>query len=94
MGDAAETLGDMFSANRSESQARRAANRSSSLEIIRRNNIKHSVHNGGAHIVVEAEACVADLWPGTGKWITRSSPSVSGRGVFDLLRHLGVKGAE
>lgn len=86
MGD----MADDFNAMRQDSQERRSFNRKSSAQILEHSRVNFESKNGGAHLVVRHEKTVVDFWPGTGKWIARDF-DVSGRGVFPLLRYLGVK---
>lgn len=70
------------------SQEKRAHNREQSTEILRKCRVPFESHNGGAHLVIMVGE-FTDFWPGTGKWIVRGGPS--GRGVFELLKQLGVE---
>ena len=73
-----------------ESAARRADNRASSGKILADHGVAHEVKNGGAHIIVTHGEKVIDFWPGTGKFIPRGFGR-PGRGVFNLLKLLGVE---
>ena len=57
-----------------------------SARILREHDVGFVARNGGAHLWVRG---TVDFWPGTGKWIVRKT-NEKGRGVFGLLRHLGV----
>ena len=46
--------------------------------------------NMGAHLIVSHDGKVVDFWPGTGKYIPRGFGQ-PGRGVFNLLKLIGVK---
>lgn len=81
-------MGDYFREHRSMSKARRAMNRDNSAEILERAGVTFGKRNGGAHLIVMHEGKTVDFWPGTGKWLDRDGPG--GRGVFKLLKHLGV----
>lgn len=72
-----------------ESQERRTGNRDNSAQVLADNGIAYLSKNGGAHLVVAHEGEVVDFWPGTGKFTPRGGGR-SGRGVFNLLKHLGV----
>jgi hypothetical protein len=74
----------------SESAERRAKNRQSSAEMLAERGIQFETKNMGAHLVVSHDGKVADFWPGTGKYIPRGGGR-PGRGVFNLLKLLGVK---
>jgi hypothetical protein len=86
MGDAADDLTDVYALGREESKRRRAAHRDNSARILREHDVGYAVRNDGAHLVVRG---TVDFWPGTGLWIVRATRE-EGRGVFALLRHLGV----
>lgn len=78
-------VGDLYRELRAESQAKRARNRDLSLKLLRDRDVAFTVKNGGAHIIVNGRI---DFWPGTGLWIERGG--TRGRGVKDLLRHIGA----
>ena len=73
-----------------ESQARRADNRESSAEILADRGIQFERKNMGAHLIVTHGGKVVDFWPGTGKFIPRGFGR-PGRGVFNLLKLIGVE---
>lgn len=73
-----------------ESAERRAKNRQSSAEILAERGVQFEAKNMGAHLIVSHDGKVADFWPGTGKYIPRGGGR-PGRGVFNLLKLLGVK---
>jgi len=73
-----------------ESEARRADNREKSAVILAERGIQFETKNMGAHLIVSHDGKVADFWPGTGKYIPRGGGR-PGRGVFNLLKRLGVK---
>jgi len=83
-------MADDFNAMRQDSQQRRAFNRESSKQILEHHLVQYQNRNGGAHLIVSHNDRVVDFWPGTGKWMARDF-DVSGRGVFPLLKYLGVK---
>lgn len=76
-----------------ESKSRRRSNRESSAQILRDKGIQFQSRNCGAHLIVECNGETIDFWPGTGKWIRRMYPvwPQNGRGVFEMLKVLGVK---
>jgi hypothetical protein len=90
MGD----MGDEFRAMKDEGQQRRRDNRDDSAELLRERGIVFEARNNGAHLMVTHAGKTVDFWPGTGKWIDRvappNRPAPKGRGVFKLLKHLGV----
>lgn len=73
-----------------ESQARRSDNREKSAAILAEKGVQFESKNMGAHLIVRHSGKVADFWPGTGKYIPRGGGR-PGRGVFNLLKLLGVK---
>lgn len=85
MGD----MGDTFNAMREAGKQRRASNRETTPDLLRRHGIQFDEKNGGAHLIVRHAGKVADLWPGTGKYQVRGSGKYR-RGVFNLLRDLDV----
>lgn len=74
-------------------QARRASHRETTPELLRQHGVAFDTKNGGAHLVVRHAGKVADLWPGTGKFRIRPGERYR-RGVFNLLRELGVSPAK
>lgn len=72
-----------------ESKRRRALNRESSAKLLRDSGVPFLSSNNGAHLIV-GQPPMFDFWPGTGKWIARGG-SKKGRGVFNMLRVMGVK---
>ena len=83
-------MGEMFNAAREAGKARRASNRETSPDILRKRGVGFETKNDGAHLIVRHADKVADFWPGTGKYNVRGSKSYR-RGVFNLLRDIGVK---
>lgn len=81
---------DMWRAHKEESQKRREFNRNSSAQILRDKGIAFDEKNLGAHLIVKHDGKVADFWPGTGKYQVRGTGKYK-RGVFNLLKDLGVK---
>lgn len=86
MSEAAEIFPDM----KAESQQRRANNRQRSCSMLRFLGVDFEVKNDGAHLIVRHEGKTVDFWPGTGKYIPRAPGSKHGRGVFNMLKLLGV----
>jgi hypothetical protein len=69
---------------------RRAANRERSAGMLQGLGIQFEVKNDGAHLIVRHEGQTVDFWPGTGKFIPRAPRSRHGRGVFNMLKLLGI----
>jgi hypothetical protein len=74
VGDDARALSDYIQ----EQHAKRREEGPGALEAAGH---KVSVHNRGAHLVVNESV---DFWPGTGRWIARSTGR-RGRGIDSLL---------
>ena len=83
-------LAELFSLHREVSQAKRAYNREQGPLILKQHGITFESKNDGAHLVVTHNGHVVSYWPGTGKYLFRGADR-KGRGVFNLLRSLGVK---
>jgi hypothetical protein len=85
-------LGELFNAAREAGKERRASNRDTTPQVLRDHGLTFEVKNSGAHLVVRHGDAVADLWPGTGKYQVRRGKwrGPYRRGVFNLLRDLGV----
>ena len=78
-----------FRAMKTSSQIKRAMNRESSADMLRRLDIPFVVKNSGAHLIV---ADAWEFWSGTGKWRHRSLP-INGRGVRSLLHAMEKEAA-
>lgn len=72
-----------------ESQQRRQRNRDRSASVLTVHSVAFHTLNGGAHLVIEHAGKTVDFWPGTGLYAPRGTTK-RGRGVFNLLRFLGV----
>lgn len=70
-------------------QNKKWANLESSTKILEEAGVDYTSHNMGIHLVVRFGTTIVDFWPSTGKWMPRKSGR-TGRGVFNLLRYLGV----
>lgn len=75
---------------KAESSERRASNRESSAQVLADHGVTFETKNMGAHLIVSHGGKIADFWPGTGKYIPRGFGR-PGRGVFSLLKLLGIK---
>lgn len=84
-------IGEMFEGFAEASKLRRASNRENSASILSDHRVHFVSKNDGAHLIVKNNGKVVDFWPGTGLWIDRSNQSKKARGVFPLLKHLGIK---
>jgi hypothetical protein len=85
-------MAENFAALKEISKAARASNRSNSAKILADRGIEFESKNDGAHLIVTGANGAVDFWPGTGKFIARGI-NKSGRGVFNLIRHLEAQDA-
>lgn len=81
-------IGEIFNALKKERQEKRANNRVSSAEYLRKHGIPFVEKNLGAHLIVEDRECFIDFWPGTGKWYSRCGKK--GFGVCNLVAFIGA----
>lgn len=91
-------MAEVFSGLKKHNQEKRAANRDASARILAEEGINFRSNNGGAHLIVEQNGLVFDFWPGTGKWIERTT-NYHHRGVRNLINMVkkhstGKAGAE
>lgn len=70
------------------SRKKKENNRCKSAGLLDKHEVVYASNNGGAHLVIKHTRETIDFWPGTGKWKVRKG--ISSRGVFKLLRHMGV----
>lgn len=82
MGD----MADDFKIITETSKEKRSNNRDQSAQYLAKRDIPFESKNGGAHLIVEGVDCYIDLWPGTGKWITRKGHK--GFGVRNLVKFI------
>jgi hypothetical protein len=90
MGDSLEALKLLKEHNRAEGQVRKQHNKESSTQILERAGVHFTTKNDGVHLIVEEGGKTVDYWPSTGLFIDRADKKRR-RGVFRLLKHLGVK---
>lgn len=76
-----------FKAKRAHAKEKRSKNRESSLRTLQEKQVPFEAFNRGAHLKVRKGDEWVDFWPGTGLW---KHGEVQGRGVFKLLRYIGV----
>ena len=75
---------EFWRAHRHAQQDKRAANRDHSTKALTEAGIGFESRNGGAHLIMASPDGLVDFWPGTGKWIVRSTRK-AGRGFANLL---------
>lgn len=88
MNDDDDDMGAMWADHKAASQAKRAKNRDSSAEILRKAGVRFTSANNGAHIIIEDETFRVNFWPGTGLFNVIRPQSRTGRGVFKLISTL------
>lgn len=82
---------DVWRVMKKTSQLRRAENRENGQGILTEYDVAFEVAGDMAsHLIVRHNGKTVDYWPGTGKWIDRAQRGRHERGVFRLLRHLGI----
>ncbi len=79
-------MGEMFNEHKKARQEKRAQNRESSTEYLKRRNIAFNEKNGGAHLIVHSIGGMVDFWPGTGLWQIRNGRR--GFGVKALVAYV------
>jgi hypothetical protein len=80
---------DDYACGKNARKEKRAFNRERGPEILKEHGVSFAIKNNGAHLIVQHGGKVVDYWPGTGKFIFRDGGE--GRGVFTLLKALGMK---
>lgn len=81
-----DDMGAFWRDVKAASQQKRAKNRQSSADVLRRAGIGFETKNDGAHLIVRtAGGHIVDFWPGTGLWIMRGSTQRHG-GVRSLIK--------
>lgn len=69
---------------------KRERNTKSSTDVLIHKGIKFEFKNNGTHLAIKHLDQLIDFWPATGLWKVRNTPKES-RGVFKLLKYMGVK---
>lgn len=87
MGD----MGDDFRALRKYRKEKRQSNLLNSTEILKSHNINFEEKNGGVHLIIRHNNKTLDFFPSTGLWWDRDNRYRQQRGVFPLLRYIGVE---
>lgn len=85
-----DDTGEFWRAVHAQKAEKRAHNRESTADILKRAGVQFESRNVGAHLIVKHGAHLIDAWPGTGLWRTRAKPQREGRGVRKLLKHMGL----
>lgn len=90
-GDDEVDIGDVYRAMRKHSQEKKRSNGESTralLELYPEIEVREL--NAGMHLVLRYNGRTIDFWPTTGKWIDRHHAGAHQRGVFRLLKSLGL----
>lgn len=77
---------DYFRALRDANRDERAKRREAAPRVLAQHDVGFRSYNDGVHLYVRSRV---DFYPGTERWRDRETGQ-RGRGVFSLLRHLGV----
>jgi len=72
-----------WAAYKAQQKLERAERRATAERQLQRTDIKYTVHNDGAHIVIEEGGAIFDYWPGNTRW--RMRPYRSDFGVDKLF---------
>ena len=86
MGD----IGEVFKDYKEIGKSKKRNNLYRSTLILDNSNVIYKSKNGGAHLIIPFEDTFIDFWPSTGKYINRSGGR-PGRGIFNLLKVLGIE---
>lgn len=79
-------VSEMWADYKLQSQKKRECNRERAPRLLTEAGIYFECKNGGAHLIVAANGCTYDFWPGTGKYCKRGGPYR--RGIFNLLKDI------
>lgn len=82
-------LGELFEGYKEARKEKKRQNLSQSEQILIERGVSYEKFNQGVHFVVRYNGLIADFWPSTGKYCIRGRNYK--RGVFNLLKDLGVK---
>lgn len=74
-------MGELWREVAEARKQKRAGNRESSADLLRKAGLSFVDKNLGAHLIVSGKGHTIDFWPGTGLWIMRGSTQ----------RHYGVR---
>lgn len=59
------------------------------MEYLDKLDVLYTIHNNGAHLIVEGWIELVDFWPGTGRWIARNGKR--GWGVKSLVELIATE---
>lgn len=86
MGDIGDFWRDVKPEMKKDSERKKERNRKNALTLLDKHLVPYEVKNGGIHLVVDNHI---DYYPTTGKWTCREEKR-QGRGIFGLLKYIGV----
>jgi hypothetical protein len=62
---------ELWAAYKEQQKQERAKRRASAEQHLKERGINYTVHNDGAHIVIEEGGAIFDYWPGNARWRMR-----------------------
>lgn len=75
---------ELWAAYKEQQKQERAKRRASAEQQLKDRGVNYTVHNEGAHIVIEEGGATFDFWPGSTRW--RMRPQRSDFGVHKLFQ--------
>lgn len=78
-----------WAAYKEHQKQERAKRRANAEKQLRERKLNYTVHNDGAHIVIEEGGAIFDYWPGNTRW--RMRPERSQFGVDKLFRAISQR---
>lgn len=79
--------GEMWREWKKMKQDARTQRRENAPDDLHAAGIPFTVHNEGAHLIVEGPDGFIDFWPGTSRWKDRSR-GTTGFGISGLIKHV------
>lgn len=79
--------GELYRMMREESAEKRRINLEKSTQILREAGVSFESRNEGVHLIIRTDAGKVNFYPSTGRY----NGALDGRGVFNLLKDLGVR---
>lgn len=79
-------MGELYRIMREDAAEKRRSNLAKSTDILRKSGIAFESRNDGFHLMIRTGSGVVNFYPSTGRY----AGAFDGRGVFNLLRDLGV----
>ena len=85
-------MSETYSQLKEHKRKKRFNNVQGSRNLLISNGIKFDSYNDNYHLVIHSTSGLIDFWPSTGKFKQRKGNNkISGRGIFNLLKLLGVE---